>query len=837
MTDDGSLVYRAIFGDVGGAHNRVAASPDLSESLLSDLAAHYTDRLLSSEHAWSTYRCGFPVEGYYVLTQTFRVKASRGGMVQTHTVLLSLDEIGSLQDIEELACFLPTEPVPEQALGAAVEPATLSMLSKNPAPSSPPGYLPVIRMLLQDRVPVWVGQQGFWEVVAQLWRNLWPAAREKLHFRVASAPSDVDRSVTLLCTLRETRTNWEVRSFVDQSASITNDLTPAEAFLAGAPESREVAQARARLGFSQPKISDIRRLVDYVDRLREGSADSVRYAVRLLGQLAPEVAEITNEKAVVLGRLATLTAQGSEADVLGLRNLNINAFIGAGELLKKAIRTWMCERVRMGSGAELIAKEVFLNKREWENFARPAVVDAFSPWQASHTAILWIWWVYDPSLIDKTSFLLPSQIEAVEQHVINSMPAILPQATHEHLLSLALHRNWYRFHATVLAKAPQVPVMDRFRRQVEFDVDQSHVEGLYCLAQAVEPAQLVQVAAYMGDARLVHLAANAVLRDPQLLGAVDTGSANWRKIWARAVAEGADLYKGVNNIQQVGYGLLSAAVDGNECPALLLERIVTDARTNLRDYAQRPQVWPLIGSSAVRQAALRQVAGQWLNAFLSDEPFDSAQIERDLETAVLSVWVELRHKHPAASVLRMHRRFDMLGEDDLVGWLSETPYARSTLDASALGELILNSRWKRAAGRLADVVVGARGNLNASIHVCVALLGRMRRIKIWTLVPGVTIAADEWWDELIDRASILFPHGVSDSNIWYDSGGDPSLISHSATGREQWTYALSLLRNGGGGDHITIPGLLHQMRNRFLQNSELETLEQAFDVVSVRGDF
>ena len=382
MMDAASPVYRAIFGDVGGAHNLIAASPRLPEGLLRDLAAHYTDRLLSTEHAWSTYRCGFPVKGYYVLTQTFPVKASRGGMVQTHTVIVPLDRIGDLKDLEELARLLPAGPIPAEALAAAVEPTVLAAMSQSQASSSPPGYLSMTRMLLQDRVPVWVGQQGFWEVVAQLWRNLWPAARERFYFRVASEPSDVDPSVTLLCTLKETRTNWDVRSFVDQSASITSDLTPAEAFLAGAPESQELAQARARLGFSQPKISDIKKLVDYVDRMGEGSADSVRYAARLLGQLAPEATQIPDEKCRVLERLATLTAQGSEADVLGLRNLNINAFTGADEVLKSAIATWMRGRVCLGDGGLEIAKEVFVNKRKWDDFARPAVVDAFNPWQA-----------------------------------------------------------------------------------------------------------------------------------------------------------------------------------------------------------------------------------------------------------------------------------------------------------------------------------------------------------------------------------------------------------------------------------------------------------------------
>jgi hypothetical protein len=828
MTDVGSPVYRAVFGDVGGAHKLIAASPDLPQGLLNDLAAHYTDRLLSTEHAWSTYRCGFPVKGYYVLTQTFPVKASRGGMVQTHAVMLPLDRVGGLRELEELAGLLPTEPAPAEAVEAAVAPTTLDTKFRNLPPSSAPGYLPIIRMLLQDRVPVWVGQPGFWEVVVQLWRNLWPAARERFHFRVASEPSDVDGSVTLLCTLKETRSNWDARTFVNQSAPMTDDLTRAEAFLAGAPEGEEVTKARARLGFSQPKISDINRLGDYVDQMREGSADSVRYATRLLGQLAPEAVQIPDEKARVLKRLATLTAQGSEADVLGLRNLNINAFSGAGEVLKDSICTWMRERVHLGAGGQEVAKEVFLNKREWDDFARPALVDAFSPWQPSHTAILWNWWVGEPTLIERTAFLLPAQADGLEQQVTSSTPECLPDAAQDSLLGLALARRWYLLHATVLGKAQEQPVLDRFRRQIQFDADQAYLEGLQSLAQSVEPMQLVQVAAEIGDARLVRLAADAVRCDPKLLLAVDPANANWREIWSQAVTQGLDLYLGLSNAQEAGYDLLLAAVDYNGCPGPLLDRVVTDTRTNLRDFPRRAEVWPLVESPAVRQRALRLVASQWLNTFISDELLCSTAIEPDLEVAVLNEWTWIRHTYPAASVLRMHGRFSALGEQDVVEWLNGSPYAQSTLDARALGKLILDNRWKRAAERLADVVLSSRGSLDAAIHGCIALLGRIRKIRIWTFVADVTITEDEWWDEFLDRSSALFPYGVSETNIWYDSGGDPSLIPHYTTGRDQWTYALNLLRNGGGGPYITIPGLLHQMRRRFLQNGELETLEQAF---------
>jgi hypothetical protein len=256
--------------------------------------------------------------------------------------------------------------------------------------------------------------------------------------------------------------------------------------------------------------------------------------------------------------------------------------------------------------------------------------------------------------------------------------------------------------------------------------------------------------------------------------------------------------------------------------------MVTDPRTPLLGHARRAEVWSLLESCSVRQTALRLVAGQWLDGFISDNPIEATQLEPLLEDPVLRRWRETRHQHPAASVVSMHRRFGSLSEKDVVGWLSETPYARSTLDATALGELIAENRWRRAADRLADVVLGSRGHLDAAIHRCAHLLGRTRKFQVSIRVPELATTQDEWWEEFSDCASFLFPTGINDTNIWVDSGGDPSLISVNMSGRDQWMDALRLLRHGGGGQYITVDGLLHQMRKRFYYNSALETLEQAY---------
>src|ERR1700741_11101 len=91
MTVVFSIMQRAVFGDVKGAHNVVAASNGAPQQVISDLASRYTDRLLPTEIAWEPYLCGFTVGGFYVLTRTFAVAATRPGMVQTHALIIQAE--------------------------------------------------------------------------------------------------------------------------------------------------------------------------------------------------------------------------------------------------------------------------------------------------------------------------------------------------------------------------------------------------------------------------------------------------------------------------------------------------------------------------------------------------------------------------------------------------------------------------------------------------------------------------------------------------------------------------------------------------------------------------
>jgi nucleoside phosphorylase len=80
-----------------------------------------------------------------------------------------------------------------------------------------------------------------------------------------------------------------------------------------------------------------------------------------------------------------------------------------------------------------------------------------------------------------------------------------------------------------------------------------------------------------------------------------------------------------------------------------------------------------------------------------------------------------------------------------------------------------------------------------------------------------------FWTRLRELAPRLYPHGPNDDSVWVDSGGDLSTLDLSGNGRTQWSRALRLLQNGGGGN-ISPSSLVGQMLRAFGKNYELQYL-------------
>jgi nucleoside phosphorylase len=122
----------------------------------------------------------------------------------------------------------------------------------------------------------------------------------------------------------------------------------------------------------------------------------------------------------------------------------------------------------------------------------------------------------------------------------------------------------------------------------------------------------------------------------------------------------------------------------------------------------------------------------------------------------------------------------------------------------------------------------ASNNAAAFAFQLLALLGEQSVIELATRRPTLRSAEDsnvpsDFWSRLRELAPRLYPRGPDENNVWIDAGGDLSGLDLSGNGRSQWSRALRLLENGGGGS-ISTGRLIDTMLESFEKNYELQYL-------------
>ncbi len=819
-------VHRAIFGEVKGAHDLIASSPGAPATVLSDLALHYTDRLLPTEVPWQPYSCGFPVGEHYVVTRTFSVKASRGGMVQTHAAIAPLDAVnrGLLGGLLRL---LPTEPQSPASAPAAIDTDQLAVIDRDGA-TMPAGYPSLVRMLLDGQVPIWSGQQGFDDIVEFLWWNLWLEARQELKFRICAEPNDLkDLPATFICTPLALRNNWRDQQLVDPTVSALQDPSLCESYLLGLPSGREFRELRDRLNFSPSQITGLKRLEQYVRMLEEGTADSVRAAVRLLNAMIPQPEQAASEKASVLNALAQKTIEGPEQDVLALRNLDVSAFPTGSASLRRAIAGWLQLQVTRARGGALVAQAILVENQPWKQLAGAALLDAFTPWAPDHARLLWRWWTLDAALVDPSEVLIPQGPKEVEADFTVSIPSEIPTEVRPLVLLLCRRRGWYLLHSAVLMTDPGLSPTERLRCQLGMQVDLKGVSGLQEVASRMTSAELIDGALTIQDARLVDLAGEAVKREPILLQNLDARNPAWRAIWTSAVEHGNGLFNGIPEPSVATHAALDAVLAGSTFATQMIEQLVISPAASLFTYLRRKDIWDLL-PSAVRAQSVAATAEAWLTRFVTEPEFERSALEPELEEAVLALWRSSPDRVGASSLLAFWQRFSAnLSEADLLSWLDTSRVPLTPLEAVAIGRFIKEKVWRRAAEDLVRRAKYGRPDLLPAVYEFWGLLGTWDRFYFATFTSEPVIREGEWWDSFVELSSRLYARGIEENDIWSEADGDVSRV-RAGTGREQWTHALDLLRKGGAGGSMTVEGSLHQMRNDFYNNAELELLENIY---------
>ncbi|MCI0611829.1 effector-associated domain EAD1-containing protein, partial [bacterium] len=354
------------------------------------------------------------------------------------------------------------------------------------------------------------------------------------------------------------------------------------------------------------------------------------------------------------------------------------------------------------------------------------------------------------------------------------------------------------------------------------------LDGLRLLSQKVPAQEVLNVALSDLDNRLHEVAGDSCAQNPALLSQLDIKNRVWRRILFYSLKKSHRSWEGIQEPEKLVHALMDRVLQDEKVEDDLLLKIAEMSHGSIINYPKRPAIWTKLDSQIARPF-LQTTAEGWIKRLQSNPSIDTS-VEKALEDVILSPQnlskiLDPNQPNLLSVGITLFTHFDRLGEDDFNRWLRNVLASRQAINlvnAVLIGELIKRRRWRSAAYMIYHY--RGRDDLQPALKECSGMLDLFDRLFLSFSMGSGNV--DDWWMGLTDVAVELYPRGLDHEQIWTRAGGDLSIVSHHQAGRDQWEFALSKLRKGGGGKEISHRTLLKQMRKDYHNNQKLEVLDR-----------
>tara|TARA_R110002020_G_scaffold26307_8_gene84977 strand:+ start:679 stop:3183 length:2505 start_codon:yes stop_codon:yes gene_type:complete len=827
-------VEQAVYGEViGRGHGLIRSSTNtpLIASIASKL--DLPDAVPFGVQGWSPFVRGFPIDDHYVLARTFLdSRASRGGMVLSHALIVSLDDIC---EVESLAVFF--EQLASSVTDTPCSVATLELDTASSSQASAADLIGTVNALAaQGLAPVVrLGVEGFEHLVDSLWSNLWPALKRNFAFRLSFDTKDVVEQPTpmLICTPEQLQARWTKHPIVKPEDQIPNFETAG--ILCGQRDVQPILSLAENLGVEVNSLMQLSRFERLHTFLSGGeSFDNLLAAIRLVDGLSNQPTLGASIKKKLINRFNVLIPDASCKQLLTMRNLKLSGFTGIRQL-------W--------SAVELLVSSLRFDPADDEAFMEivTASVDedlAYAPWRAAVTAGLstaarrdnptlfravWRWAKDSQAAFAAVIGILPADT-IVEQRLAREVPKKLHVDTPDVLLSPLLKKCWLTAYGATLAA--MLPPGDALAQQLKVDMDPAHSNGLRSVLRYSSPTQTLEYALLHKDSRLVELCAEQAVAHPQILSNFRCDDITEQQIWSAVIVKDSSLWNAPSNANRVRDNVLAQLVEGLPVDAGLLEALAQTPLADLCDTSERARLWSFLPASQ-RDSYLNATANGWLE--VATKGAVATIPEATLEHAIMasSNLRSILDKSSGAVGARLAivGALPSFPEEMFITWLSNLLTSTRSLpnvDSEQLGTLVASRRWKRAAEYLSEHLVARRTDLMPGLRLCADLLNFYTR---WTL--GISKPSNaEKWKAFEEEVLELYPSGPDNGELWSRAGGKNSDLPGGAqSGASRWHTALSVVRLGG---RPSARNLLAVMCQDFPSNEKLRLYASDRDIVGWR---
>lgn len=827
-------VEQAVYGEVTGRGHGLRVSSTnapIATAIASKL--DLPDAVPPDVQAWSPFIRGFPISDHYVLARTFLdSSASRNGMVLTHALIVSLDDMCEAGSLAALFGWLA--PTLTDCPGSV---ATLELDTDSGTHAPAADLIGTANALaVQGLAPVVrLGVEEFEQLVDSLWRNLWPTLRRTFAFRLSFGPNDVVEHPTpaLVCTPEQLQARWTKHQIVKPGDQAPDSET-AEV-LCGQRDLQPILALAEDLGLEIHTLKELSRLERLLTLLSGGeSFDDLLVAIRLADGLSNQPTHGASIKDKLIGRFTAMIPGAGCKQLLPMRNLALSGFANSRPL-------WSAVELLVGSLGFAPAEDSDLMEMvvasvdedlalpPWRTAVAVGLSTAARRDSPAISRAIWRWAERSQDAFTAAITTLPADT-AVEQRLAAEVPRKLHVTTPAALLPSLLKKRWLTAYGAVLAST--LPPLDATDQQLKVDKDPDHSTGLRSALRYASPPQMLECALAHKDLRLVGLCADLAAAHPQILSNIRCDDITEQKVWGAAIGKNASLWNAPSNAIGARDTVLAQLAEGRPVDTGLLKALAQTPLADLSATPERARLWSLLPASQ-RDHYLQATATGWLaiaakggvvmppEASLEHAIMASSSLQSVLERS--SVTVDAR--------LAIVRAIPSFPEEVFITWLNNLlggVRILSHADSEKLGTLVVSRRWERTAKYLADRLADHRPDLIPGLRLCASLLSFYTRWKLGISKPSST----EKWNAFEGEARELYPSGPDSDELWSRAGGKNSdLPGRSQNGATRWHTALNSIRYGG---RPTARELLAVMCQDFPLNEKLHLYATDTDIVGWR---
>lgn len=841
-------IHQAYFGAVNGTSHGLLVS-SVTDSYLRAFLSGFTDRpeALPAGFEITPYLSATTYREYYLLCRTWPDnEAPRLGMVFTHVLILSIQDLPKISELSSILDLLLDKPIPIMQRPTSLNPLslfTIDCLKHNPVTAVPEGWLAVINQMIDwhpSLLPIFVLEEGnqFQELLEALWRGLPSTLRVLLEWGIRfTPPNKSNAALPMLISIPiELEDKWRSKSVIKLAADIVKKPeTPIEQLILNEDQGQDFLEFINSLDLSLEKFRTLnlcQRAYLQFKSLQTTDIDAGKLLalLRSLRQLQPDPNKAVEIKSTTIKLLAEALPVTGMKEAMGLRNLPITSFPPESQSLERALEQVVINAIEATSPdidmqKSLLGYLLDTNPESIEAWWHQTAIKAFEQSLVSESIpiakVVWLGVTQNEIIRNYVLSEIPNT-ENWEHILTKTIPTSLSTNEANSVSSFSAYRNWWDLFAATVAVAFK-PV-EALRKQVEAEKQLNIQKSprVNKLAKQVPDSELVKLAVELPTPQLLELAGEVCGRKPKLLVSIDACQQSWRTIWSISLNYTNSITVGLPNPPETISTFLTEVANGRANDTQPLELIAESTYANILHLPERAAMWDKLPNKLAHkfiattlEALIEEIlADKWIG------DIDPVLVTKARSVEFIGKFLGQKREDPAA-VLSVNDVLHNLTDSYLKDYINNLS-AINGFTAARLGRLIDIQRWKLSANALLSKAK-SNTDFRPALYECADMFNRLTKFINHQLF-GRQATINDAWNALEELMADLYEAGPDQDHVWKRAGGEVAKLSNAKSRRAQWTEAIGLLRHGGGGKKISAASLINTALDDYKGNPNLRAL-------------